>query len=164
MITLSLHLGFSTTTRWWLWKAWPLVSISKKQSPPSMCVFSFCVFSSCFLTQRLLLLLSKTGKNKIVITEQSTLAIKTFKTFNLLGRTKHYLTFRHFPLCNCAAPWAGGACISLLCLCNVTFLPGLPGATTWLISSPPDWGGAGRGGGRFKLKQENYEVSGSVFM
>ena len=31
--------------------------------------------------------------------------------------------------------WAGGACISLLHLCNVTVLPGLSG-TTWFICSP----------------------------
>ena len=52
----------------------------------SLFVFFLHVSESTLL---LLLLLSKTGKNKIVIIEQSALAIKTFKTFNLLGRTKH---------------------------------------------------------------------------
>ena len=57
----------------------------------SLFVFFLHVSESTLL---LLLLLSKTGKNKIVIIEQSALAIKTFKTFNLLGRGKHCATFR----------------------------------------------------------------------
>ena len=152
MIRLSLHLGFSATTRWWLWKAWVLVSISKRQPPPSMCVFSFCLFSSCFLTQLLLLLLSKTGKNKIVSSEQSALAIKTFKNFNLLGRTKQYVTFRHFPLLlQCSTvlfPELEELASPLPLQCNFS---AWASRTTWFIPSPPEWGGGeqqGGGGGR----------------
>ena len=96
MITLSLHLGLSATTRWWSWLAWPPGSVSRKQPPPPVCLlflhFFFFIFPSqlccccCFL--------EKLVKNKIVIIEHSTLVIKTFKVVNLLGRRKHCATFR----------------------------------------------------------------------
>ena len=46
-----LHFGLSATIKWWLWKPWSSVSISKTQPSPIPHVFSLRIFFLIFLNQ-----------------------------------------------------------------------------------------------------------------